>query len=168
MRAEVFWVEGNFPGRVAVVPRPRGGEWLEDEVAEWSRAGLNAIVSMLDADEIELFNLVKEADLSKANGILFFSFPVIDRGVPVSKSELLELLKKLKSLLAGGKNVGIHCRQSIGRAALLAASLMVLFGVEPDEAFRRLSEARGVDVPETEEQRIWVKRFAEELATSSR
>ena len=167
MQAKVYWTKEKHPGRIAIVPRPRGGEWLEDEVAAWRAADLNVIVSLLDANENESFELAREAEFCAANGISFYSFPVADRRVPVSVKALLELLNKLKTLLAKGKNVGIHCRQSIGRSALLAAALMVLLGITPDAAFQQLSEVRGLEVPETDEQRNWVEDFAEEIAIHS-
>lgn len=163
MRAEVYWTEGRYPGRIAIVPRPRGGDWIEDEVSAWSQAGLDVIVSLLTEDETTSLDLAREAEFCEANGLLFFSFPVVDRSVPASPRAMSELLDKLKSLLADGKNIGIHCRQGIGRSALLAAALMVLFGVEPDTAFQQLSAARGLQVPETDEQQMWIKHFAKEL-----
>jgi len=167
MQAKAYWTKEEYPGRIAIVPRPRGGEWLEDEAAAWREADLDVIVSLLDANEIESFELAREAEFCEANGIAFFSFPIADRRVPVSKNELLELLNKLKALLTKGKNVGIHCRQSIGRSSLLAAALMVLLGITPDAAFQQLSKVRGSEVPETDEQRDWVEDFAEEIAVHS-
>ena len=167
MQAKVYWTKEKYPGRIAIVPRPRGGEWLEDEAAAWREADLNVIVSLLETDEIEAFELAREAEVCEANDISFFSFPIADRRVPVSEHALVELLNKLKSLLVKGKNIGIHCRQSIGRSALLAAALMILFGIAPDEAFRQLSQARGLEVPETDEQLNWIKKFAEESAVHS-
>jgi hypothetical protein len=32
MRAELYWIEGPWPSQLAILPRPRGGEWLEDEI----------------------------------------------------------------------------------------------------------------------------------------
>jgi len=167
MQAVVYWTKEKHPGRIAIVPRPRGGEWLEDEAAAWRAANLDAIVSLLEKHETDTFELAREAEFCAMNGIEFFSFPVADRHVPISKNEFLELSDKLKSLLAEGKNVGIHCRQSIGRSALLAAALMVLFGAEPNAAFKQLSEIRGLEVPETDEQREWIENFAEEFVTQS-
>jgi protein-tyrosine phosphatase len=164
MIAEIFWTKEEYPGRIALIPRPRGGEWLEDETAAWSNAGLDIIVSMLDAEETHAFDLGREAEFCAANGIEFVPFPITDRGVPILNKEFLQLAEKLKTLLLQGKNIGIHCRQSIGRAPLLAAVLMTLFGIEPAEAFRQLSAVRGVEVPETNEQRKWVEQFAEESA----
>ena len=164
MIAEVFWIKEEYPGRIALVARPRGGEWLEDEAAAWADAGLNIIVSMLDREETLAFELEREAEFCAVNGIKFIAFPVTDRSVPDLNQEFLHLTGKLKNSLLEGKTIGIHCRQSIGRAPLLAAILMTLFDIEPNEAFRQLSIARGVEVPETAEQREWAERFVEELA----
>ncbi len=164
MRAEIFWTREKYPGRIALVPRPRGGEWLEDEAAAWSEAGLNVIVSMLEAEEISSFELEREAEFCQANDIEFIAFPITDRSVPDLNEEFLRLIKRLKISLSKGKNIGIHCRQSVGRAPLLAAVLMISFGINPTEAFRRLSLVRGVEVPETVEQKKWAERFAEESA----
>lgn len=163
MIAEVFWTKEKYPGQVALVSRPRGGEWLEDEIKSWARADLQFIVSLLEAEEIESFALESEAEICLANGIEFVSFPIRDRSVPKLNNEFLQLTKRLKNALLQGKNIGIHCRQSIGRAPLLAAVLMILFGTESNEAFRQLSIARGIEVPETTAQKEWAEKFAEEL-----
>jgi protein-tyrosine phosphatase len=165
MKAEVFWTEAEFPGRIALVPRPRGGDWLEDEASAWANAGLDIIVSMLERDEIESFELGREEEFCRSNGIEFFSIPIVDRSIPVLDDKFFRLLENLKTMLLQGKSVGIHCRQSIGRAPLLAALLMSLFNIEPKEAFRQLSLARGVEVPETEEQKNLAEKFYEELSS---
>jgi len=41
--------------------------------------------------------------------------------------------------------------------------LLIMTGVDPDTAFQRLSAARGCAVPETAEQREWIRKFAQEL-----
>lgn len=164
MKAEVFWTKEKYPGRIALVMRPRGGEWLEDEAAAWSDAGLDIIVSMLDAEETRWFELEREAEFCAKNDIEFVAFPVTDRSVPALNEAFLQLIGRLKSSLSEGKNIGIHCRQSVGRAPLMAGILMISFGIEPEEAFRQLSIARGVEVPETDEQIKWAKEFAEESA----
>ena len=35
MTSDLYWVESPTPGRLAVFARPRGGDWLPDEVAGW-------------------------------------------------------------------------------------------------------------------------------------
>lgn len=162
MKAEIFWHNRKYPGRLALLARPRGGDWLESEVESWASDGIDVVVSMLETSEEKEFKLEREEELSRANKLKFISFPVPDRAVPESGKEFANLVKKLRNALLAGKNVGIHCRQSVGRAPLLAAAVMTLFDTDPDQAFRQLGKARGREVPETVEQADWVRRFAEE------
>ena len=93
-----------------------------------------------------------------------FRFRIVDRSVPSSRTATFDFVQKLHDALASGKNALIHCRQGIGRAALIAACLLVLSGVDPDDAFRGISLARGVSVPETPEQKKWVIDFTNSFA----
>lgn len=90
----------------------------------------------------------------------FLSFPILDRGVPSSLRETCAFVEKLHKLLSAGKNIAVHCRQSVGRSALLVASLLVHAGVDVETVLDRIQAARGCAVPETVEQRQWVERFA--------
>jgi protein-tyrosine phosphatase len=167
MQTEPYWINGPWPGKLAIVPRPRGGDWLEDEVAAWRQAGLDVVVSLLTQEEVADLDVGQEAGLSQTKGIEFVSFPIPDRSVPLSRRATVELIRTLYTLLAKGKNVGVHCRQGLGRSALIAACLLVVAGLEPEAAFRHVSTARGSVVPETSEQRDWVSAFAGELADTS-
>jgi len=40
MKADLFWIPGPWRGRLAIVPRPRGGDWLGDEARAGRRAGI--------------------------------------------------------------------------------------------------------------------------------
>ena len=168
MRTELYWIDGSWPGKLAIVLRPRGGDWLEDEVQAWQQAGLDVMVSLLTREESTDLDLVHEAELSQVRGIQFIGFPIPDRSVPLSRRATLELLKELHQLLAEGKNVGLHCRQGIGRSAVIAACLLVFLGIELEAAFQHISVARGCAIPETAEQRDWVLAFARELQDTSR
>ena len=168
MKTELYWIDGSWPGKLAIVPRPRGGDWLEDEVQAWRQAGLDTVVSLLTREEGADLDLAHEAELSQARDIQFIGFPIPDRSVPLSRRATLELLRELHQLLVKGKNVGIHCRQGIGRSAVVAACLLIFLGIEPEVAFQHISAARGCTIPETAEQRGWVIAFARELQDTSR
>ena len=163
MKTDIYWIDGGCPGHLAILPRPRGGDWLEDEVRSWRQNGIDIVLSLLTAEEVADLQLAEEAELSQRHGVRFLSFPIADRGVPASRQATMELVRTLEKALAEGKNLAIHCRQGIGRSALLAACLLIMTGVDPDTAFQRLSAARGCAVPETAEQREWVRQFAQEL-----
>ena len=167
MKPEPWWIDGNWQGRLAILPRPRGGDWLEDEVRGWRSAGVDVIVSLLTNDEIEDLDLAEEPRLCQTSGIQFLSFPIADRNVPVSPRATLDFVRKLDRLLSDGKVIAIHCRQGIGRSAMIAACILVLSGTPPSIAFQRISAARACPVPETSDQRQWVLEFARDVAPVS-
>jgi len=162
-----YQTKGPWRGQLAIVPRPRGGEWLEDEVRAWKDDGFDLVVSLLTGDELRELDLTREAELSRAHGLQFCEFPIPDLGVPYSLAAAQELIDKLNASLAAGKKVAIHCRQGIGRSGLIAASLLAVSGVDPETAFREVSAARGLPVPETSEQRDWVMALSRECGASA-
>ena len=155
-----FWVETGTEIRLAIVPRPRGGDWLESEVSQMKRAGVDVLVSMLQPDEATELGLSAEAEVCAAGGIEFRSFPIPDRETPPSTASLAKLVEELRAEVHVGRSVAVHCRASIGRSSLLLAELLTAEGHTPDDAFRRLSMARGLQVPDTPDQVRWVERFA--------
>jgi hypothetical protein len=166
MRAEVYWIEGPWSGRLAIMPRPRGGDWLEDEVSSWQRLGIDVVVSTLTKEEIAELDLAGEQEACVADKIAFVSFPIQDRSLPSSRTATLDLVRRLERELASGKKIAIHCRQGVGRSALLAACVLAASGVEPASTWERIAAARGCGVPDTTEQREWVMRFAREIPAS--
>ena len=145
------------------MPRPRGGDWLEDEIRSLNMSGVNVVVSLLEREEITELDIAEEKSLCEANGISYLSLPIRDRSIPLSQRDALDFTRKLANLLKEGRSVVIHCRQGVGRSALIAACVLVLSGIPVDQAFELIENARGCFVPDTEEQRRWVVQFAEGL-----
>jgi Polymorphic toxin system, DSP-PTPase phosphatase len=162
MATRVYWIEGPWKGRLAIVPRPRGGEWLRDEVSGWRANGINVVVSFLTSDEIHELELEAEKQICEASAIRFISFAIQDRGVPVSTHKAAALVNDLEQLLSQGETIALHCRQSVGRSALIAAYLLVDSGEEPRSAFERIGSKRGRKVPDTQVQERWVDDRASE------
>jgi protein-tyrosine phosphatase len=160
MWTELHWVDGPWPGKLALAARPRGGDWLEDEMTSWHRAGVDAVVSLLTAEEELDLDLTNEESEAKMLGMAFVSFPIPDREIPRQDDGLGAALEEMDSLLTSGRNVVVHCRQGIGRTGLVAACLLVSKGESPESAVEKLSVARGVPVPETAEQRHWIDHYA--------
>jgi protein-tyrosine phosphatase len=145
---------------LAIMPRPRAGDWLEDEVGRWQREGLRTVVSLLEPAEVSELELASEPGLCTSRGIEFLSFPIPDRGVPASAAAFDSFLSPVIATLRAGGSVGVHCRAGIGRAGLTAACILVRAGIPYPLAFPAISRARRVKVPDTEQQESWVKRFA--------
>ena len=163
MRPDIYWIDGPWPGKLAILARPRGEDWLEDEIARWKDTGVDVVVSLLTREEDFDLGLVNERELVHRLGLTFISFPIADYSVPTSNKELRQLVSELAQSLTAGGNVGIHCRQGIGRSSLVAACVLVTSGKSADAAFQRISSARGRSVPDTPEQRNWVAAFASDL-----
>ncbi len=166
MNPKLYWINGPWPGRLAISARPRGGDWLEDEIAGWRRSGVDTIVSLLTPQENKDLELSKEPALSQARGLLFVSLPVQDRGVPSSWDEASHIVAKASEMLRQGRNVAVHCRQGIGRSGMIAAALLIKEGSAADHALKVISEARGLPVPETPEQVEWVREFSKRGSSS--
>ena len=164
MWTRLYWVNGPWPGKLAISARPRGGEWLEDDLVSWQQEGIKSVLSLLTKEEEQDLDLKREAEVTKAQGMQFLSFPIVDRNVPTSQSAVVGVIEKIDENLSAERNVVIHCRQGIGRSGLIAACLLILKGVDPSAALDRLSVARGLPVPETDEQRRWIERYAASLA----
>jgi hypothetical protein len=163
MHPKVHWIETPLTGRLAIVPRPRAGDWLNDEIAGWRAVGIDLVVSLLEREEVAELGLHSEAGLCNIHTIEFVSFPFPDRGVPSSLPETSALVRLLASTVTQGRTAAIHCRAGIGRSAVIAACALVWLGTNLDRAFEMITTARGVDVPDTEGQRAWVGAFADWL-----
>ncbi len=160
MRKDIYWLDGTWPGKLAVAPRPYGGDWLKDDIANWKGAPIDTVLSLLTPEEEKDLDLRDEAGEVRAQGMEFLSFPILDRQTPVSEAKWFEVLDRVGRELSSGKNVLVHCRQGIGRSGLVAVCLLVKKGMSPGAAIESVSAARGISVPETSEQRDWIEHYA--------
>lgn len=163
MRAEIYWIKGVEPHRIATMPRPRAGDWLEDEIDSLKSQGVDALVSLLTPGEVMYMDLEQEPESCSACGIEFISFPIEDRETPESKTVTLQVVQQLAELVKEGKGVAIHCFAGIGRSTLIAACVLAYLGIEPRAALRFIEESRLCEVPDTPEQREWIYSFAKTM-----
>jgi protein-tyrosine phosphatase len=146
---------------LALIARPRGDDWLTEDLMRHRQFGFDVIASLLCDDEVIELGLRDEALLALNCGLTFVSFPIADYGVPMSMSATVEFVENLFRRLKDGETVGLHCRQSVGRSSLIAACLYVLAGESPISAFEQIHKSRGVRVPDTTQQEKFVESFAE-------
>lgn len=156
MTPNLYWIPGPWRGRLAISARPRGGEWLEDEVRGWRAAGIDIVVSLLEPEEEAQLQLLGEGGIASEHGIQYISLPIPDRAAPRSAKPVISLLTVFGEALDQGKHVAVHCRQGIGRSGLIAVSLLMRAGsrsgIGDSCGERRGWAARA----RTEEQRIWL------------
>jgi len=160
MISSLYWIDLPEPGRLAIMARPRAGDWLADEVMGWLADGVDLVISLLEPEEVADLELQRESELCRESGIEFISFPVPDRGVPASTGDILELTRIIGDRLRAGKAVAVHCRAGIGRSSLVAACAMVESGYQPELALNLIRQSRGLRVPDTDEQKDWITAFS--------
>jgi protein tyrosine phosphatase (PTP) superfamily phosphohydrolase (DUF442 family) len=155
MRPTLFTVSRTGRGQLATMARPRGGDWLTDELGDLATAGVDVLVSLLsDAEVIEL-DLRAEAEAARAAGIEFYRLPTPDRTVP-DRAAALAMGRLLAHKLNDGLSVALHCRHGIGRSSTLAAVVLVLKGIDSQDTWTRICAARGLPVPDTSAQREFI------------
>jgi protein-tyrosine phosphatase len=157
---DVCWVDAALPaGRVAVTPHPVVDRLMR-VLRELRQAGADVIISLLEPHEAADIGLESEGDICEQVGIRFVNFPIHDRSVPSSMADARRVLEDLHGTLHRGRSLVFHCWAGIGRSSLMAASLLTLCGLSPEDAFHAIGQARGLRVPDTQAQRVWVEAFA--------
>lgn len=124
------------------------------------------MVSLLEPEEEAQLDLKGEAAAAAVSGIDFRPFPIPDFGVPASRESVAALAGDIVRALETGRNVAVHCRQGIGRSGLIVGGVLVAAGKDLVTALQAIKESRGLEVPETEEQRQWLSDFASWLAST--
>jgi protein-tyrosine phosphatase len=155
-----FWIETVSPLKLAIVPRPGGGEWLTEDIRQLRSEGIDILVSLLAPEEMRELDLEHEAAACASAGISFVNFPLPEHQVPPSRHGFLTFAQMLHRRASEGLSVGVHCRECIGRSAVLLATLLRLQGFSAKDALERISAARGLRVPGTAEQARWVAGLA--------
>ncbi len=156
----LYWI--NLEGvRMRIMPRPRGNDWLPDDLRILRQAGVDVIVSALTVSEADELGLSAEGQECTQNGLLFISFPIEDRSLPTDQAKFDSLVDQLLQYSRNGMAIAVHCRAGIGRSSLIAACVLVKMGQSPEAAFHAIEESRSCPVPDTLEQRQWVERYSD-------
>jgi protein-tyrosine phosphatase len=155
----VFWIKGNPHFPLAIVLKPRAGDALEDDLIRMKLAGVETLVSLLEEAEAELLALEEEGPIAKQIGLQFISHPIPDVHVPPNLAAFQNFAADLASRLRAGERIGVHCRGSIGRSTVTAACALIHLGWSPKAALSAIEAARGLTVPDTQEQKEWILRY---------
>jgi protein-tyrosine phosphatase len=159
----IYTVRRDRPGQLSTMARP-DGDRLAEGMAGLRRRGVDVLVCLLPADELADLELTGEGDAARAAGLEFVWIPEPDLGTP-DPDEIAPAVAGLVAALDDGRHVVTHCRFGIGRSSLLAATLMVETGCEPDDAWALISAARGHRVPDSPSQVTWLRRYRDAVRT---
>jgi protein-tyrosine phosphatase len=159
MPVKIYWLH-NFESasRLGIMARPRGNEWLEEDILTLKKQGVQTIVSLLGRNEIYELGLEKEPELCLKNDVEYINFPITDRKAPKADAGFYNFIGQLKVKISAGSHMVIHCRMGIGRSTIIAGCLLIKPGYQTNDIIAHISKIRGLRVPDTDEQIAWLKR----------
>src|SRR6202008_2930319 len=73
MSPVTYVIEGPWTGQLAIVPRPRGGDWLADELRGLKNGGFDTVLSLLTPEEAKDLGISDEPDATAKSGMQFFN-----------------------------------------------------------------------------------------------
>jgi len=139
------------------------GRWERDltvDLAAIQAFGAKALVTLMESHEFDGVK-VSVADLAaqaKESGLEWHYLPIRDVSIPDERFEdqWTYAGRRLRTMLARGDNIVVHCHGGLGRTGTVAARLLVEFGDSPDVAIRKVREARPGSI-ETPAQEKYIK-----------
>jgi ADP-ribosyl-[dinitrogen reductase] hydrolase len=128
-----------------------------DAIAAWNAAAVVTLVTRAELDLLKISNLGAEV---RARFMEWHHLPIVDVSVPDATFEACwpQTSARLRQLIETGNRVLVHCKGGLGRAGMVAARLLVEMGAHPEEAIRRVRDARSPHAIETCAQEDWVRR----------
>jgi len=164
MISTIYWIAEDeiAKNNLGIMARPRGNDWLEDEIIKLKHLDVNCVISLLEQSEIYELEIEKEELYCKNNQITFINYPIKDRGLPEKKS-FINLIKTISEKLKLGEKIVVHCRMGIGRASMVSAGALIMNGIDPNIVFELLTKKRTLNVPDTHTQKEWILNIKNEL-----
>lgn len=143
--------------KLGIMPRPRGDDWLEEEIIKFKKQHIGTWVSLLEQHEINELGLRNQQTLSSKHELEYINFPIVDRSVPEKGSKIDSLIETLYQKTQTGNSVVIHCRMGIGRSSIIAGCILLKAGFKTNQILQKITSARGLKVPDTDQQIQWLK-----------
>lgn len=156
---DVFWIKGNPSFHLAILICPLGDDLMEAGLRSFKKKGVETVVSLLEEKEAIWLGLEDEGPHAERMGLRFLGYPIPDAHLPQDTDSFRTWVEVLAGRLLAGEHIGIHCRGSIGRSTVVAACALIHTGWTPKTALTAIEVARGVPVPDTQEQKDWILRY---------
>ncbi len=156
MQAKLYRIETLGEGFLATMARPELDAGIDASCDYLVGLGVDQVISLLEPSEASALGLDGERVAVKLHGMRFLSYPIHDMGLPPSVQGFADATRRVYRQVGGGVDTVVHCRAGIGRSGLFAAGVLLHAGYAADAAFARVSEVRGIAVPETRAQRDWL------------
>ena len=165
MFTKIYWINHQTIDKncLGTMERPRGNDWLDDEIRGLKYQEVDCLISLLEYAEQEELDLLEEENICTKYEIKYLNFPIQDVSIPSNEVAFRQVVNQLVEYLNQGKRIVIHCRMGIGRSSVLAAEVLIKMGCPAKGIFEHISQCRGLEVPDTTEQKAWIMSLAKWL-----
>ena len=149
------------PGKID--PAGMTGAWARDldtDLDAIQRWGATAVVSLITEEELDFLSVRGLPVAVRDRHMEWWHAPIRDGWPPGPDFEDAWAVAgaAIRDRLRLGFDVLVHCRGGLGRAGTVAARLLVELGTSPDDAIRRVRDARSPYAIETASQEAHVAR----------
>ncbi|PWG64402.1 cyclin-dependent kinase inhibitor 3 family protein [Sediminicurvatus halobius] len=119
------------------------------------RWGARALITLVEADELDLMGVHDLAAQSQAAGLAWFHCPIADFRAPGAAFERAwqQTGQTIHAHLDAGEDVVLHCLAGLGRSGTVAARLLVELGSTPEDAVALVRSARPGAIQNREQER---------------
>lgn len=146
-----YRVASDLPGAIWIMPYPKDGT-LESLRVQ----GVDGIVSLLPVEESISLGLSDQASACAQLGLWFERHEIIDFGLP-DPAYFVPMIRDLATRVRNGAQIAVHCRAGIGRSGMTVVATLMALGMDAETAVAQVSAARGVSVPDTAEQLVFLQ-----------
>lgn len=117
---------------------------LEADVKTIASWGASVLVTLMEAVELNILQVNNLPEKVSEYGIKWMHLPIKNRSLPGSEFEEVWSVvgNELRSMLARGERVVIHCQEGVGRTGLVAARLLIEMGVNKEDAINIVRTTR--------------------------
>ncbi|MGB7756730.1 MAG: cyclin-dependent kinase inhibitor 3 family protein [Salinisphaera sp.] len=128
-------------------PWGRHGAWhrdLEMDLAVIQRSGAHTLISLIEDHEFETLQVTGLGAAARARGLDWRHWPIRDRDIPDERFEICWArdIETIAARLWAGDGVVLHCMGGLGRTGVVAACLLMHFGLPATEAVKRVRTVR--------------------------
>ena len=148
-----------LPGSLAVMAKPKITANQSTVFEAIAALGTTHLVSLLAPGEASELGLQDEAALCASQGMRFINFPIEDMTLPSNLESYVAFTTDLHRNVSQGNQVVVHCRAGIGRSGITACAVLMHEGIPAGESIDAVTQARGVQIPDTDEQRRFIHQL---------
>jgi len=155
-----YWV---IPGRLLAGEYPGGTDFTDSRsrLARVREAGIDYFVDLTEEGELPAYRHLLPFRIK------YLRCAIADQSVPDDAAHLRKLLADIRTALAAGRGIYVHCRAGIGRTGLVMGCYLAEEGGDGNAAIKLLNKLwrqseraqSWPKVPQTAEQADYIQRW---------